>query len=73
MDMIEVYINNECFELVQRNAAIPFENNGTKLPDGNWKIPVSQEIVDRLSKHQMKDETLSDSIFRILSTQLGKH
>lgn len=65
--MIDVYVSNECFELIQLRAILPFKNNGTRLSDGSWKIPIDDETVLRLARHQLKDETLSDAIYRLLS------
>jgi hypothetical protein len=71
--MIEVHISNECFELVQSKALLPFKNNGRPSKAGGWIIPLDDETVERLSRHQLAGETLSDAIFRILSIQSGSN
>lgn len=38
------------------------------LMDGDtWAIPMSQETIDRLQKHQLAGETLDDTVVRLLS------
>lgn len=67
--MIDVYISNECFKLIQSRATLPFTHGGTQLSSGEWKVPLEEETIERLSKYQQKGESLSDTIFRILSTR----
>jgi hypothetical protein len=69
--MIEVHISEECYQLVQVKALLPFKHEGRPSKNGGRIIPLQEETVERLSKHQMAGETLSETIFRILSFNKG--
>lgn len=65
---IPITISDETYQLVQSKAVLPFDG-GTKLKSGSWRCEISEEVADRLVPLMLKGETLSETIYRILSRQ----
>lgn len=45
-----------------------FEQTGTQRPDGSWDVPLGDETVERLRRIALRDESLSDTIERVIAT-----
>lgn len=71
--MPTVTITKQCHDLIRANAELAFRNTSTRLPSGNFSIPLSQDVYDRVIKYKLDGESISDSLIRILSTQKGKN
>lgn len=70
--MISVYVSKETYNLVQAKAILPFQpSHGIRYDDGSWSFALQEETVGRLQGLALKGETLSDTIFRILSGTPG--
>jgi hypothetical protein len=69
--MPDIEISEECRALI----AVEFEIDETarRLPNGNWQIPINEEMWRRLQKLRLRDESISECIIRvIIITQLKR-
>lgn len=70
--MVEVWISNECHQLVMKTVLDPafkdaLKNEAVPAENGGWVITIREDTADRLADNQKDDETLSDTLFRIMT------
>ena len=69
--MPDIEISEECRTLI----AVEFDlvETARRLPNGNWQIPIDEETWQRLQKMQLRGESISECIVRvIIITQLKR-
>jgi len=71
--MPNITVTKQCHDLIQANARLPFKDTATRLPSGNFSIPLNQNTYERILEQKFNGESLSDALIRILSTQNGKN
>ena len=67
-----VNITAEAEAAIRAKAELPFRNNGERLADGTWDIPISITTFEGLIEVQLPGETLSDTIVRICAISTGR-
>lgn len=71
--MINVRVSKETYELVRAQAVLPLkEDKVIKYEDGSCAFPLEEETVARLQGFALKGETLSDTIFRMVTLAVSK-
>jgi hypothetical protein len=69
MPVIE--ISEECRALIE--VEFDIVETARRLPNGNWQIPIDEETWRRLQKMQLRGESISECIVRvIIITQLKR-
>ena len=66
-----VYISKETHALIRSKALLPFKHKGVQHEDGGWSVPINEEVIAKLQRLSFKGETMSDTIFRVLSFNSG--
>lgn len=62
-----ITVTAECEQLIRANANAPFCSNATKLPNGDYQIPIEYDTLKRLDQVKFPDESYSDAIIRGLN------
>ena len=62
--MREIEVTDECRNLIA--AEFPSDETGQRLPNGKWRIPISEETWQWLQKVRRAGETISDCIIRAI-------
>ena len=65
--MTRIRINDEAMRAIMGVAENEFRQTGRKAPDGLWDVPVEQDTLDRILQHRMPDESMSDTIIRVIA------
>jgi hypothetical protein len=69
--MPDIEISEECRALI----AVEFDirEAALRLPNGNWRIPIDEDMWRRLQKLRLRGESISECIIRIvIITQLKR-
>ena len=69
--MPEIEITDECLALIESSAE-PLPRDGRRLSNGNWRVPIETNTLQRLEKVRLKGETISDCIIRVVIITLHK-
>lgn len=65
--MPTVIISSRAHDAILRASKTPtFHEEGVQLPSGDWSVPLSSEVVDRLHAARHAGESLSDTIERVI-------
>jgi hypothetical protein len=67
----EIEITDECLALIESSAE-PLPRDGRRLSNGNWRVPIETNTLQRLEKVRLKGETISDCIIRVVIITLHK-
>jgi hypothetical protein len=69
--MPDIEISEECRALIE--VEFDIVETARRLPNGNWQIPIDEETWRRLQKMQLRGESISECIVRvIIITQLKR-
>lgn len=66
--MPNVIITNDAAAAIRAAAQGSFHNDGHRLQNGSWVIPLGEDTLEALQGVQFPGETLSDTIIRICFT-----
>lgn len=66
--MPNVEISDHCHAVILSAARYPFKETGKRLLNGNWLIPLSEDVWTRVITCKHPNETMSDAIERIIIT-----
>jgi hypothetical protein len=69
---IRVSITDATHQLIKSKAEYPFNETGRRQKDGNWDVPLSFELYEKLKALQFPGETMNDTMFRLASTRATK-
>ncbi len=53
-------------------AIYPFRSTAARLPDGDWLVPVDDEVYRRIEDNRLPSETDDDLILRALHVHSGR-
>ena len=53
-------------------AIYPFHSTATRLPDGDWLVPVDDEVNQQIENNRLPGETDDDVILRVLHVNSGR-
>ena len=53
-------------------AIYPFHSTATRLPDGNWLVPVDDEVYQRIEDNRLPGESDDDVILRARHVHSGR-
>lgn len=70
--MPHIIITHEAHLAIRSMADNPFQETGTKLANGMWRVPVSSDVFDRLYRVKFPNESMSDVILRAIAAAKGK-
>ena len=64
-----IRITDEVYALVRKNAKYDWVETGTRLPNGQWDIPISDRTLKGLTVHLLFGESMNDCILRLFSAR----
>jgi hypothetical protein len=67
-----IFITQEALDLIRSKALMPFVSTAKKRPDGTLAVPVDDEVFELISNHWLEGETASDTIIRLIKTNMGR-
>ncbi len=53
-------------------AIYPFHSTAKRLPDGDWVVPVDDEVYQRIEDNRLPGESDDDVILRVLHVHSGR-
>jgi hypothetical protein len=70
--MPTITISSRAHDAIRRSSTTAsFNETGVQLPNGDWRVPLTSDTIDRLRQVQHAGETISDTIERILVFSTG--
>lgn len=67
-----VELTDEAHRAVRAEATSPFRQTARRLPNGNWAVPLSEDVVDALERARLPGETASDAVLRAVAINKGR-
>lgn len=64
-----IVVSDMTYALVASQAIYPFISTGRQLPSGQWEVPVSDEVYTVIMVSRMGDESIDDTIQRLLTKE----
>lgn len=61
-----ITVSARTYELIARKAIFPFVSTGRQLGNGDWEVPVDQEVYDKIEELRQEGETVDDVITKVL-------
>lgn len=65
IEMPLIHITSEVHDLVRKHSKYDFVETGTRLPNGDWNIPMSASTIEKL--HRLPGESINDCILRLFA------
>lgn len=53
-------------------AILPFRQTGRRLPNGNWSVPLSDDVIEAIGRAKLPGETASDTVLRMIAANKGR-
>ena len=69
--MKTIRITSETLQAIRELAILPFRSNATQQDDGTWLVPLDDDVWQRLHDMQTSDETMDDTLTRIIRDSQG--
>ncbi len=66
--LYKLIVTKEAMDAIRAKAEGQFKQTATLLPDGTWELFVSSETFFRLKEIAHPNETMNDTIIRLLNT-----
>lgn len=67
--MKTIVVSDMTYALVANAAISPFISTGRQLPSGQWEVPVSNDVYDVLIVSRMGEESIDDTIQRLITKE----
>jgi len=66
-----ILISDEAMNAIRSAASFAFKQTSAKQADGQWRVYLTDEVFEHLWKHNLPDESWSDTIIRAIATTKG--
>ena len=70
--MKTVRISDAAYRDIADAAIYPFHSTARRLPDGDWVVPVDDEVYQRIEDNRLPGESDDDVILRALHVHSGR-
>ena len=70
--MKTIRISDATNRAIAEAAVYPFHSTATRLLDGDWLVPVDDEVYQRIDDSRLPGETDDDVILRVLHVHSGR-
>lgn len=64
--MKTITVTDHTYRAIAELAILPFHSTATRMADGNWQVPVSEETWDRLQESRLPGESDDDTVMRVI-------
>ena len=69
--MPTILISDEAMQAIRAASVNEFEQTGVRGADGRWRVPLSAEVLERLTAVRLEAESWSDTIIRVIRSSKG--
>ncbi len=66
-----IRVSEATYQAIADLAGFAFRSTGTREDDGNWLVPISDELWDRLQQARLPGESDDDTLMRLIRSSRG--